>query len=119
MIPRFAEPILKARKAGMRPAAMVLVSDGVPGLHWRYPDNPVVTLNPDVRAREYDFRFLVGLDVEIVTERADRRAQALAWEIAKVRPDYLRVLFADTGEIWRIIAWGVWRVCRESEWVCE
>lgn len=118
MIPRFAEPILKARKAGMRPAELVIVADGVRGLQWQHT-NPVVAIDPEVRAKAYDWRFLAGLEVEVVTDGPDRRGQALAWEIAKVRPDYLRVRFADTGEMWRIIAFGAWGVRRENDWVCR
>lgn len=119
MMPRFAEPILKARKAGMRPAAMVLVSDGIRNLYTRYPDNPTVVVDPDVLARDYDFRFLTGLEVEVFTEGPDRRGQALAFEIAKVVPDYLRVTFADTGAMWRIVQFGQWNVRRENDWVCR
>lgn len=117
-MPRFADPILRARRAGMRPAAMVIVGDGIAGLQWRYPDNPVVAVEPNVRAASYDFRFLRGLEVEVMTAGPDRRGQALAFEIAKIGPDYLRVTFVDTGEMWRVAHLGRWCVMPESDWVC-
>jgi hypothetical protein len=97
----------------MRPAEMVLISDGISDLYRLYPQNPVVVVDPAKPARDYDFKFLADLEVEIVTEGSDRRAQALAVEVARVQPWYLRVWFYDTPDLYRIVQCGEWDVRRE------
>lgn len=118
VLPDFAGPLAVARCSKKRPADLVIVSDGDHGLHRQFPDNPVVRVRPDVRAREYDFSFLVDLDVEIATDGPDRRATALARSILLSHPRYLRVWFLDTDEWIRVFAWGQLDVRPENRWLC-
>lgn len=118
MLPAFAKPIADARRAGKRPADLVIVSDGDYGLHRRYRDNPVVVIKPEQRPSAMDWTFLAGLDVEIATTGGHPRTLALATAILKARPDYLRVWWLDTGELIRIAWMGLVRVERERGWVC-
>lgn len=76
-----AEPILKARLKGMRPADMVNVSQmGVPPF-----DNPTVRAKPLER---YDWRWVRGLDICVhIDPEVDWFIQLK--DIAMHRPDYL------------------------------
>ena len=119
MLPDYAKPIADARAAGQRPAALVIVSDGDRGLHRRYRGNPVVVVRPEHRPSNLEWRFLAGLDVEIVTEDTGRRMLSLVTAINAVRPDYLRVWNPQTNNMMRVRFCGRLMVCPESEWVCR
>ena len=118
ILPDFAGAIVAARRSRKRPAELVIVSDGELGLHRLYPHNPVVRVRPEVRAREYDFSFLVDLDVEIATNGTDDRARALADHVLRAYPAYLRVWFVDSDEWLRVFAWGRLAVRPENSWFC-
>lgn len=118
LTPDFAQPLVAARAAGKRPAAMVLVSDGDHGLHREFPANPVVRVRPEQRPAAFDWRFLAGLDVEIATTSI-ARGVALACAIDAVQPRYLRVWNLDNGNLMRVRWLGMRSIVPESEWLCS
>jgi hypothetical protein len=102
MIPSFAKPLVEARSQGMRPANMVLVSDGQHHLHRRFPDNPVVVIDDNARPNQYEWWFLADLEVEIVTEGDAERIEMLVAAVMTGSPGYLRVWRVDTGACTRV-----------------
>lgn len=118
MLPRFAKPIAEARRAGKRPADLVIVSDGQHGLHRRFPANPVVLVENHERPGEFDWRFLAGLDVEIATDSDYRRTMSFVLPILDAKPDYLRIWRMHSGRLIRICWLGIMNVRYEDPWVC-
>ena len=102
ILPAFAKPILQVRTLGLRPENMVLVSDGNHSLHRRFPDNPVIVVDEDMRPSEYDWWYLADLDVEIATTGDGERINALVDAVMTGSPGYLRVWKLDTGVCTRI-----------------
>lgn len=99
-LPDFAKPIVDARERGMRPAEMVIVSDGDHALHRRFPANPVVRIRPEQRPSSLSWRFLAGLDVEIATEHTNRQqVYDLILAVGRAEPRYLGV--------WNVLTDGV------------
>lgn len=90
-IPYGAAEILAARKAGKRPADLLLLSTIGP---LRGENNPVLIAQ---LGREYDWRFLVGLQVLVVSESTQPSGQvrAITEAIKAAKPDYLGVWFID------------------------
>ena len=90
-LPYGAAEILAARKVGKRPADLLLVSLIGP---LRGEGNPVLIAQP---GRDYDWRFLVGLQSLIVAETSLPSAQvrSIADNIKAVKPEYLGLWFAD------------------------
>lgn len=118
MMPDFAKPIAEARLRGVRPAEMVIVSDGDHGLHWRFPASPVVRVKPDQRPSALSWRFLADLDVEIATEDCGRRLLEFVDSIEAARPNYLRVWHLATGAMTRLVFCGARSFQPEREWLC-
>src|SRR5262245_47370547 len=115
---RYATDIRKARKAGKKPAELVIVSDGDHRLHHRFPDNPVVQIDVGDRPSQHDWTFLADLEVEIATKGDLRRTLALVKAILQVRPRYLRVWWLDANMLVRITWLGVLQVQQENAFVC-
>lgn len=89
-LPRGAEAVVEARKAGMRPDEMLIVS-----LVGRVGErNQTIFASPKV---EYDWRWIHGLQVCIYAgQNTDWTETAKA--IAKARPSYLGLWDADRKE---------------------
>lgn len=88
-LPQGAEPILKARMRGMKPADMVIIS----------MTGPVPAENPAVRIKfgeTYDWRWVRGLDVCLYIDEEVDWFLVLK-EIALQRPGHLS-LWAPVGE---------------------
>lgn len=102
-IPYGAAEILAARKAGKRPADLLLLSLIGP---LRGENNPVLIAQ---LGREYDWRVLVGLQVLVVSESTQPSGQvrAITEAIKAARPDYLGVWFADKRNGLNFIVGGV------------
>lgn len=102
-LPYGGQTIADLRSQRKRPAEMVLVSLIGP----LRESNPVVIARPE---RTYDWRFLVGLEVLLVTalrvpaEQTNRVKLALL----DVQPDYLGVWFVDAQDGVNV-AFGSWR----------
>lgn len=88
-LPYGAAEIIALRKAGKRPADMVLLSLIGP---LRGENNPVVIAKPE---RGYDWRFLAGLDVALVAKTATPGMASLVKAIKAVQPATLAIWFAD------------------------
>jgi len=99
---KYAKPIADARKAGKRPAAMIVIADGVRGLHRRYPLNPVISIEEEDNPATFDWWFLADLDVEIATCGDADRIASLVAAVMTGSPGYLRVWRLDTGACTRI-----------------
>lgn len=102
-LPYGAAEILDLRKAGKRPAEMVLVSL-IGSLR---EINPVVIARPETR---YDWRFLAGLDVLLVVSLKIEPA-AIARVVAAIQsviPNYFGTWFADRQNGLNL-AYGCWR----------
>jgi|SRR5688572_2328492 len=86
-LPNGAEAVLAARKRGMRPAEMLIVSlIGKVG-----ESNHTIYANPGA---EYDWRWIVGLDICLYVNNATNwRTQMTA--IAKCRPNWLGLYNVD------------------------
>ena len=102
-LPYGAAEILELRKAGKRPADMVLVS----------LIGPLCEVNPVVIVRAeagYDWRFLAGLDVMLVldTRIAPATFAKVIAAIQSVRPAYLGAWFANQQDGLNL-AFGSWR----------
>jgi hypothetical protein len=83
IIPKGAEPIIRARQNGLRPDELIIVSPvGQVG-----EANHTVYVNPDA---EYDWRWAVGLDV-CVYLKPGVAWQKLVSSIAKARPRWLGI----------------------------
>ena len=90
MIPNGAQRIIDARKKGMKPAKMVLVS-----LIGRINEkNPTVYANP---SNEYDWSWLRGLQVCVYTT-SDANWRPVARSIASQRPSFFGLWDADRRE---------------------
>lgn len=102
MLPDFAKPIAEARRKGMKPDRMVIIAYGISGLHRDFP-NPVVRVRPTDDPRRFDWSWLIGLDVEIATTRADRGVVDLVDAILPSQPRSLRVWNPDTDRSTRVM----------------
>lgn len=109
----FAEPIVEARKRGLRPAELVIVSDGDLGLHRRFPDNPVIRVRPEQRPSSLSWRLLAGLEVEIATEDHGPRLLELVDAVDRAQPDYLRVWHLPSDRLYRLRMFGERSFCLE------
>lgn len=100
-LPYGANEIVALRRQGKRPADMILVSMVGP---LRGESNPVVVANP---SRDYDWRFLVGLDaLLVVASSTDKTAvRRVAGKIASAIPNYLGVWFSDK-KVGQHVSWG-------------
>jgi hypothetical protein len=89
-LPYGASPILEARKAGQRPADLLIVSlvGAVDEI------NPVIVAKPDAK---YDWRFLLGLKVCILARPGVRFAPVVL-EIGRQWPEWLAVWDVDSQE---------------------
>ena len=102
----------------MRPAELVIVSDGDLGLHRRFPANPVVRVRPEQRPSSLSWRFLAGLDVEIATEDDGQRMLALVDAVDRAQPFYLRVWHLPTDRMVRVRWLGLRWITEESYALC-
>lgn len=102
-LPFGAQEIVDLRAIGKAPADMVLVS--LIG-SIKNETNPVVV----AFHAEYDWIFLMGLNVMIVCNMQTEREKIIAVQnaILKVGPDYLGIAWADKGDGLNI-AWGGYR----------
>lgn len=102
-LPFGAAEILALRKAGKRPADMVLASLIGP---LRGENNPVVIAKP---GRSYDWRFLTGLDCLVVSDsRQPRDAVRAIIDALKALPtSYLGLWLADRQNGVNFIVGGV------------
>ena len=89
-LPYNGQQLVELRKKGKRPADMILVSL----IGWLGEINPCVLAKI---GRRYDWRFLVGLDVLIVTDsRTNAEAvRVLANDIYHACPQYVGIWVAD------------------------
>lgn len=99
-LPYGAREIVEIRGLGKRPADMILVSL----VGQIRESNPIVVAKP---CREYDWRFLVGLDVLLVVSSAiDQSAvRRVVDEIQTIGTGYFGVWFVDK-QAGRSLAWG-------------
>ncbi len=99
-LPYGAAEIVAVRGQGKKPADMVLVSLVGP----LREQNPVVVAKP---GREYDWRFLVGLDVLLVVSTATEPSavRRAVEEILAVGTEYFGVWFSDK-QVGQNVAWG-------------
>lgn len=88
MMPYGAREITELRRIGKRPADMVFVSLIGP----LNENNPVVVIKAN---RDYDWRFLVALDVLVVTQTSSEGLGAVVKSIQMSAPRSLSVWFAD------------------------
>lgn len=101
--PYGASAIIELRKAGNRPADMVLVSLIGP---LRDEVNPVVMVND----QDCDFRFLHGLEVMVVCTMETPRefVKRVADDIVAVAPAYAGIWFRDRGDGLNL-CWGSYK----------
>lgn len=102
-LPYGAESILTLRKNGRRPAEMVLVSLVGP----LYGEtNPVVIAKA---VRQYDWRFLIDLEVLVVTNEIEDRhtIRQTIGALKAVSPSYLGLWFGDRQNGINFIVGGV------------
>lgn len=119
-LPDFAQPIADARRRGLRPAELVIVSDGDHDLHRKVSEHhQVVRVRPDQRPASLDWRWLADLDVEIATASEPPRIAALAQVVLEARPWYARVWHLPSDGIIRIRSYGMTRIGHENPWTCE
>ncbi len=103
-LPYGAAEIVATRKAGKKPADMILIS----------LVGPLREMNPVVVARaekSYDWRFLTRLEVLIVATTATSK-ESLARIVESIlphRPEYVGVWFADR-QAGMNVAFGCWRL---------
>jgi hypothetical protein len=99
---QFAEPLIAARRARKRPDGLVIIADGLHGLHRRFPENFVLRADLGTDPTFYDAWYLAGLDVEVATVAPMRRC--LRWEAAimRARPFYLRWWLLDIDALVRV-----------------
>jgi len=103
-LPYGASEIVATRRAGKKPADMLLVSL-VGGLR---EANPVVVAKPE---KSYDWRFTARLEVLIVATTSTSKASLarIVEAILAHRPAYLGVWFADR-QAGMNVAFGGWRL---------
>ena len=117
-LPHFGDRILAARRKGMRPLEMVIVSDGSLSLAARFP-NPVVEIKDTAAPSTFDWSFLADLNVEIATRGTSERAADLVDALLTGSPRYLRVWNVETGRAVRIVWNGVRQIMIEPEAMTE
>jgi len=103
-LPYGAAEIVATRKAGKKPADMILVSLVGP----LREQNPVVVARAE---KAYDWRFLTRLEVLIVATTATSKASLarIVESILPHKPAYLGVWFADR-QAGMNVAFGGWRL---------
>ncbi len=103
-LPYGAAEIIATRKAGKKPADMILVSLVGP----LREQNPVVVARAE---KAYDWRFLTRLEVLIVATTATNKASLarLVESILPHKPAYIGVWFADR-QAGMNVAFGGWRL---------
>ena len=97
MIPSGAKAIIDARRRGMKPADMIIVSLIGPVDE----ANPTVLANP---GSEYDWRWSVGLKICVfVDQKTADKAKSVLLAIGRERPDWLALWHVDRyegGQAW-------------------
>ncbi len=103
-LPYGAAEIITTRKAGKKPADMILVSLVGP----LREQNPVVVARAE---KAYDWRFLTRLEVLIVATTSTSKASLarLVESILPHKPSYVGVWFADR-QAGMHVAFGGWRL---------
>ncbi len=103
-LPYGAAEIIATRKAGKKPADMILISLVGP----LREQNPVVVARAE---KAYDWRFLTRLEVLIVATTATSKASLarLVESILPHKPAYIGVWFADR-QAGMNVAFGGWRL---------
>jgi hypothetical protein len=106
LTPPYAGPLIAARRAGKRPELLVVVSDGVPGLHRLLPSNVVIPVPRDSNPFHFDWSFLAGLEVEVATRYTDRHMVDLVDALDRAQPAYLRVWHEPSNRMMRVRYYG-------------
>lgn len=96
LMPEYAKPIVEARKRGLTPAGMVIVSDGAHGFHRRFT-NPVVQTDPAIDPQRYDWSWVPGLSIQVATTMD--RVQDFVSVLVKHKPRHLSVWTQEDGAI--------------------